>query len=130
MTTKFLDGPAAGEVLALRFAPVLLRVVRSPRGNWDALDQPDDEPRPRERIHVYRLARPAQYMFVRASKRSESGRFALAEYRVHDVQPPDELLRNNAAWAVWAEALAPAIVRELQETQTPQEKEDPSVQPT
>lgn len=35
----FRDGPAAGQVLQLRRVPVLLRVVCSSRGNWDALDQ-------------------------------------------------------------------------------------------
>jgi len=42
--TRFLDGPAQGETLMLRRAPILLRVTRDPMGNFDGLDQLDDRP--------------------------------------------------------------------------------------
>jgi len=41
---RFLDGPADGVELRLMRTPIMLRVVRSAGGTWDALDQPDDTP--------------------------------------------------------------------------------------
>jgi hypothetical protein len=52
--TTFLDGPAKGQCLSLRRSPELLRVVEL-NGKWDALDQPEDEPKPGEKVHIYRL---------------------------------------------------------------------------
>ena len=44
--TRFLDGPAAGVLLALRRAPLYLRVVYHAKREepWDALDQLADVP--------------------------------------------------------------------------------------
>lgn len=55
---RFLDGPAQGVSLMLRNAPETLRVVRSSAGDWDALDEPGDEPREDETIFVYRRSGP------------------------------------------------------------------------
>ncbi len=49
----FLDGPAAGLSLLCARAPLLIRVVRSPSGRFDALDQVGDAPEFGERIFVY-----------------------------------------------------------------------------
>lgn len=51
---RFLDGPAEGVALALRSAPERLRVVLNADGRWDALDQPEDEPKPGETVFWYR----------------------------------------------------------------------------
>lgn len=99
---QFLDGPAEGETLMLRRAPHFLRVVISPRGNVDALDQIDDEPRPRERIFVYRLASTPSRYHIRCSPRSSSGMFMQAKYRLFDPQPADEVLRDTKEWQAWA----------------------------
>lgn len=52
--TTFKDGPAEGRTLLLRRAPTLLRVVQED-GEFDALDQLNDEPGPRESIYCYFL---------------------------------------------------------------------------
>jgi hypothetical protein len=49
----FLDGPATGQLLMLRRAPRYLRVTKSPRGVWDALDRLDDTPTAEEQVYVY-----------------------------------------------------------------------------
>lgn len=100
---KFLDGPAADEVLFLRRAPVLLRVTRSPTGKWDALDQLDDEPRPREKIFVYRrVSEPTRY-HMKMCPRSGSGFYMNAEYKLFAEQPADEIMRETVAWRKWCE---------------------------
>jgi hypothetical protein len=96
--TTFTDGPAKGEVLALRRAPLLLRVVQSAvKGEWDALDQLADTPTPREKVHVYRRVGKAQWVFWRPG-----GRFAWASYSYEPVQPPADVTRDTAAWQAWA----------------------------
>lgn len=104
---KFLDGPAAGVTLMLARAPVFLRVVRSPGGKWDALDQLDDAPRPREEIHVYRVVGTPTSMHV--SYRGSGGRraggwFYHGEYAYVPEQPADGEVRETAAWRAWTEA--------------------------
>ena len=103
---KFLDGPAAGVTLSLHRAPVLLRVVRSRNGNWDALDQLDDEPKPSETIHVYRLASEVTniHLCIRGKGKRGSGWYAMAEYRELPEQPGDEHTRSTEAWRAWCQA--------------------------
>lgn len=105
--TKFLDGPAAGKVLDLRRAPLLLRVVIDRRGNVDALDQVDDVPHAGETIHVYRLQGPPQrvHLCIRGKGRSGSGWREIGEYALNSEQPADEVARDNRRWRAWAEAL-------------------------
>lgn len=102
---EFIDGPAQGETLVLRNSPVMLRVVRSSRGNWDALDYPDDEPRPQERVFVYRLVgQPGRY-HVKATKKSESGFCADAKYTYHYPPPSDDYeVRTKDGWDRWCRA--------------------------
>lgn len=101
---RFLNGPAANQTLALRCAPVMLRVVCGRDGTWDALDQLDDVARPSEAIHVYKLTRPPTVVFVRASSRSMSGAFAMAAYRHFTEQLDDATVRDNASWDAWCDA--------------------------
>lgn len=101
---SFKDGPAADVVLPLRRAPKLLRVVVSRKGIWDALDQLDDTPNPQEAIHVYRLTARATWMHIRATKRSASGMYAMADYAFVADPPAEEDLRDNARWRAWCEA--------------------------
>ncbi len=103
----FLDGPAKGESLALRRIPKLLRVVRSRRGQWDALDQLDDVPQPGETIFVYvRRDEPAPtwyHVCARGQGRSASGRYWNAEYSLfRGEEPADHVLRDTDAWRAWA----------------------------
>ena len=95
-------GPAGGEVLALSRAPKLLRVVISPGGNIDALDQLGDTPRPRERIVVYRrISEPRPY-HVKATKKSLSGYYVSADYQWMVNQPDDQTARATESWRAWA----------------------------
>jgi hypothetical protein len=110
---NFLDGPAEGVTLALRRAPLLLRVVRSQRGAWDALDQLEDEAQPKESIFVYRLEGPTSWYHVCRRPRSQSGMYMIASYRVLPEQPAEEHLRTTKAWHVWADANAARLIEEI-----------------
>jgi hypothetical protein len=101
MSIQFHDGPARGQHLMLRSAPLALRVVESSRGNFDALDQPEDVANPQEKIHVYHRMGPATWMHIRAAKRSDGGRFWSGTYRLFDEQPADALIRARPDWLNW-----------------------------
>ncbi len=106
--TRFLDGPAAGQSLMLRAAPEFLRVVHSPRrkgdDQWDALDQPGDEPKRGESVYAYRRVGKAGTIHLMAQPRSASGWYATATYRVIEVQPDAETLGDGARWKAWCAA--------------------------
>jgi hypothetical protein len=105
---KFTDGPAAGVVLALKRAPLLLRVVRDPskrpakgRSPWDALDQLADTPQAGETIHAYRRIGKATRCHLLVSPRSASGWFAVAEYAAVEPQPDQATMTETATWRAW-----------------------------
>lgn len=104
MSTRFLDGPAAGTVLDLARAPQFLRVVISPAGAVDALDLLDDQPQEGERILAYRLASQVQRGIVcsRGLVEGRCRRWVAAEYRLHGVQPDELVARENDLWSLWA----------------------------
>lgn len=106
MPTKFLDGPAQGIVLSLRRAPSLLRLVRSDKGEWDALDQLEDKPRFDETVHVYRLVTNDGRMHICGTKNGKrwGGYFHLAEYRLYEHQPDKATGLHKRLWQVWAQA--------------------------
>jgi len=97
---EFLDGPAAGVALRLMRAPVCLRAVCSPAGNWDALDQLTDTPRPRERVYVYVCVTDVARYCIRSSQRAVSGFYLAARYRHYPDAPS---FADNAAWQRWCE---------------------------
>jgi hypothetical protein len=98
----FIDGPAQGVQLNLRRAPIMLRVVQSARA-WDALDQPDDDPRRGEQVHVYIQVGPTQTYHMKCAKRSASGWYTNASYRHFPDQPAAEHVSSAAAWAIWCD---------------------------
>lgn len=101
--TRFLDGPAAGQTLGLRRAPLFLRAVRNEKGEWDALDQPDDSPHGSETIVAYKQV--AFHGHVHVCRRPRGGGyFAMAEYRLVEPQPADSSMRTNKAWQEWCYA--------------------------
>jgi len=109
----FTDGPAASTVLQLRRAPPFLRVVRPPgdapgEEEWDALDQPEDEPRPDETVFAYRRVGKAGsvHLCVRGKGRGRSGWYATGEYAFVEPQPDEATLRETAAWRAWCESQA------------------------
>lgn len=105
---EFLDGPAAGQVLALRSAPEFLRVVRSSlrtgEDQWDALDQPGDTPKRGETLYAYRRVGKVQWMHLRCSPKSASGWYAMAKYQVIEPQPDAATMRFNGLWSLWVKA--------------------------
>lgn len=105
--TTFLDGPATGQRLMLKRAPIFLRAVQDAAGNWDALDQLEDEPAAGERIVVYQLAAPPSWAHVLKRGRDGDGNYAgsgfytVAEYQVLPTQPDDQDARENWRWRAW-----------------------------
>ena len=106
--TKFLDGPAKGEVLMLRNCPRYLRVTHQ-QGVWDALDIPSDTPRPSEEVYAYRRKGDCGHAFVDFGGKSKkaSGCYAIAEYEIVADQPLAEVLRNNTLWQYWVDHSEP-----------------------
>lgn len=95
----------------LRRAVMLLRVTMDDskkhcEPTFDGLDQPEDSPKPTEKIFVYvntgKNNGTAHIRFGGKSRRA-SGFYQRAEYRLYDVQPPDDILRDNAKWRAWCE---------------------------
>lgn len=111
--TRFIDGPAAGQILNIKRLPLMLRVVQdSLTGEWDALDQLADVPNPSERIYVYRLDGQPSVAFVDfrgKSGRREGCRMLIGKYRLWPVQPAEDVLRSIPDWQAWCYANAEAI---------------------
>lgn len=96
--TKFEDGPAKGQVLMLKRAARFLRVTEE-KGKWDALDQPEDCPRPGEKIYAYEVFGEVGAAFVDGAK--FHALVPIANYRFVEPQPPDDVMRNNLIWCQW-----------------------------
>ena len=130
---KCLDGPAAGQVLMIRRAPLFLRVVRNPlvrKANkedreWDCLNELQDQPKPHEELHVYVLKEKPGWCHIRMSRRSASGFYSWGEYVPLQEQPDDATMRSTELWRKWctdnAPRLAPAWWKEGKDLQTKQE---------
>lgn len=112
--TKFLDGPAEGVVLALKRAPLLLRVTRSPAGEWDALDQLNDTPNADETLVAYHLVSGPCMVHVNMGRRG-CGWYQLGEYRVVATQPTDAEMRTTVAWRSTARTLAAGLGKTVAE---------------
>lgn len=105
--TTFEFGPAHGQTLLLKRAPFFLRVVRTPAGKFDALDQLNDQPDAQETITVYRKLSESGWVHVCGrGGGAVSGRFVIARYRLHGEQPADETARSVREWRKWCEAQA------------------------
>jgi len=98
---EILDGPAEGESLSLRRSPLFLRVVRSRTGHWDGLDQLDDQPKATETIFVYLRHTQDTPIHFKMQRRSESGWYARATYKLFSVQPADCDARDKFRWQEW-----------------------------
>lgn len=105
--SNFLNGPAAGVTLSLGRSPYFLRVVMSPAGKWDALDQLEDTPAADEQIHVYRIASEPAVAHIDGRDPKTGKRYgrwlSVADYVLHDEQPDDRSARDTAAWRKWTE---------------------------
>jgi len=105
--SNFLDGPAAGVRLNLGRSPYFLRVVRTPDGKWDALDQLDDKPAENEEIHVYRIASEPMIAHVDGRDPKTGKRYgkwmSIADYVLHNKQPDNQTARNKVQWQEWCQ---------------------------
>jgi hypothetical protein len=101
---KFLDGPAVkAKGLLLQSAPIFLRVVMTPSGEFDALDQPNDQPNPTEAVYAYRRTSYEGTVHLRFGGRGRrSGTYQSANYAFIAEQPADAVLRDSMAWKEWA----------------------------
>lgn len=101
--TRFVDGPAEGVTLMLRRAPFFLRAVRAADGEWDALDQLEDQPSADETVVVYQLhGEPSSMHICNRGRGARSGWYRGGEYRLASAPPSDEVARDNAKWERWA----------------------------
>jgi len=100
--TKFIDGPAKDyPALMLRSAPIFLRVVIDRDKHLDALDQPEDDPRPGETCHAYELDAEPGVAFIDGPKCR--GRYPISNYRLCATQPTQGTMRLKLAWVAWCE---------------------------
>lgn len=99
--TRFTDGPAKDSTLMLKRAPFFLRVTES-SGKFDALDQPGDTPNLDESLRAYKLTTEPAMCHVNMGRKG-GGFYPLAEYRLIENQPPDDVMRDTKRWRVWCE---------------------------
>ena len=101
--TEFRDGPAEGQTLWLRRCPVFLRVVSNGLGEWDALDQIPDKPKPCETIYAYRRLGNSGSMHLRVGGRNRAagGMYRTGIYELVAPQPSEATLRDNKQWQQW-----------------------------
>lgn len=103
----FRGGRADMLRLNLRRAPLYLRVVFSRvTGEWDALDQLDDAPGPKELVYVYRLVEEGERYHLKFSgkQRHLSGWHASAVYEPVPEPPDAATVRDTASWRAWCRA--------------------------
>lgn len=101
--TSCIDGPAVGQTLMLKRAPLYLRVVQRPTGEWDALDQLHDTPADDERIVAYVMVGESTFCHINRG-RLGSGFFRGGRYCVVADQPTDEQMRSTNQWRAWCSA--------------------------
>lgn len=106
MPAVFTDGVARNKKLDIRTCPHFLRVVYSEdyldNTLIDTLDQPQDEPRPQEKLRVYVMtAGTWSQVFVRPSG-GAGGRYESGVYRQLELDAELlETLRDRSAWIAW-----------------------------
>ncbi len=80
-------------------------MVRSRQGNWDALDQLDDTPKPTEEIFLYALTEKPGWMHlcIRGKGKAAGVFYTTGRYRHVALQIPDATLRDTQAWRTWCQ---------------------------
>jgi hypothetical protein len=74
-------------------------------GQWDALDQLEDTPRPDETLHAYEISgEPGRCHILKRG--GGSGWYGSANYRWVAEQPDDATMRDAEKWRAWCEAQA------------------------
>lgn len=114
MKSRFIGGPADKRMIGpFSPAPVMLRVVRDAEGNWDALNEPDDTPKPQEQVFVYRLNSIPRTGHASCRPRSKSFWWSAADYVYHDVQPDRAVLADTERWRAWCDGCNSLILARL-----------------
>jgi hypothetical protein len=108
---KLIDGPAAGTVLMLKRGPMFLRAVVNSKGQWDALDQPEETVASGEVPHCYVASDQIGMCHIRSGKRGVSGFYAMGNYRLAAKQPSVEVMSDNAKWRAWCDANRDQLVQ-------------------
>lgn len=100
--SSFHDGPADGQILFHKHAPLVLRVVRSTRsGKFDVCDQLVDKPASDEDVFLYVCCTGIARVHIKAAKRSESGFYEHGTYVFWKDGTP--ACRHNETWVKWVD---------------------------
>jgi len=83
----------------IKRAPVFLRVTQQGE-KIDALDQLSDSPLPDEKLFAYRITGAPGHVHLNI-RGGRGGFYPVGEYRLVANQPPDEVMRDVSAWALW-----------------------------
>jgi hypothetical protein len=101
------DGPATGQRLDVIRAPLLLRVVCSGRGRWDAIDNLDAAPKSGHEIVLAYMRRSEpeikNYSWEGGNEKVYSQ--SVSYFYVED-QPSEEVMRENDTWRAWARGVS------------------------
>lgn len=97
--TTFIDGPAKGNILMLKRAPIYLRAVSNAEGKWDACDQLEDTVHPGEVPVAYVLAETPGQAFIDGPR--IRGLYPISRYQLVLNQPDASVMMNNNLWAAW-----------------------------
>ena len=103
----------------LKRAPIFLRVVQDNAGEIDALDQPEDTPRPGEKLYAYRMReyRGNCHISMRGAQGQRKGGFyTSAVYELVETQPEQDFMANIDHWGAWCHAqVLPPHVQKIQD---------------
>ena len=73
---------------------------------WDALDQPDDKPKPTETIYAYKLSKQLGHCHINLGN-GKGGFYPVVEYTFVPEQPSQDVMRDPDRWKRWCEHQLP-----------------------
>jgi hypothetical protein len=116
----FKNGPAAGQKFRMERTPIFLRVTEE-KGKFDALNLPEDKPRPDEKLYAYIALDYKGKIHVHASG-GGGGWFPIIEYALVPKQPDDEIMRDTKKWRAWVDQAAKTYAAHIETLCNPQPK--------
>lgn len=103
-----IDGKVEGTYLVKR-APIFLRAVIDERtGDKDVLNELDDEPRPTEKVYIYKLFDDTSPVHLNFGG-GKGGFYVMGKYR-HLPDVDGETLRETEVWRAWCIAHTEEVV--------------------